>query len=143
MSRPESSSSRIAIFGARTASGPGLGVLAITHYNALLKELRPDRVHILVRGQLVAEGGAVGRRLRQRLDPPGTRPEGIDVEAGVELVEDGDLRGQHAELQRLVALLLATGQVDVEGSVEESLLEPDPGRLVAQRLAQPADVAAA
>ena len=36
---------------------PGLGVLAITHYNRLLKELRPDRVHILVRGQLVAEGG--------------------------------------------------------------------------------------
>jgi Fe-S cluster assembly ATP-binding protein len=36
---------------------PGLGVLAITHYNSLLKELRPDRVHILVRGQLVAEGG--------------------------------------------------------------------------------------
>jgi Fe-S cluster assembly ATP-binding protein len=36
---------------------PGLGVLAITHYNRLLTELRPDRVHILVRGQLVAEGG--------------------------------------------------------------------------------------
>jgi Fe-S cluster assembly ATP-binding protein len=36
---------------------PGMGVLAITHYNALLKELRPDRVHILVRGELVAEGG--------------------------------------------------------------------------------------
>ncbi len=40
-----------------TADDPGLGVLAITHYNALLKELRPDRVHILVRGQIVAEGG--------------------------------------------------------------------------------------
>jgi Fe-S cluster assembly ATP-binding protein len=37
--------------------GPGLGVLAITHYNRLLTELRPDRVHILVRGQIVAEGG--------------------------------------------------------------------------------------
>jgi Fe-S cluster assembly ATP-binding protein len=36
---------------------PGLGVLAITHYNRLLTELRPDRVHILVRGQIVAEGG--------------------------------------------------------------------------------------
>ena len=36
---------------------PGLGVLAITHYNRLLKELRPDRVHILVRGQIVAAGG--------------------------------------------------------------------------------------
>jgi Fe-S cluster assembly ATP-binding protein len=36
---------------------PGLGVLAITHYNRLLSELRPDRVHILVRGQIVAAGG--------------------------------------------------------------------------------------
>ena len=36
---------------------PGLGVLAITHYNRLLAELRPDRVHILVRGQIVASGG--------------------------------------------------------------------------------------
>jgi Fe-S cluster assembly ATP-binding protein len=36
---------------------PGLGVLAITHYNRLLTELRPDRVHILVKGQIVAAGG--------------------------------------------------------------------------------------
>jgi Fe-S cluster assembly ATP-binding protein len=38
-------------------NGPGLGVLAITHYNRLLAELRPDRVHILVRGSIVASGG--------------------------------------------------------------------------------------
>jgi len=36
---------------------PGLGVLAITHYNRLLAELRPDRVHILVRGRIVESGG--------------------------------------------------------------------------------------
>ncbi len=36
---------------------PGLGVLAITHYNRLLTELRPDTVHVLVRGQIVAGGG--------------------------------------------------------------------------------------
>jgi Fe-S cluster assembly ATP-binding protein len=34
-----------------------LGVLAITHYNRLLHELRPDRVHILVKGELRASGG--------------------------------------------------------------------------------------
>jgi Fe-S cluster assembly ATP-binding protein len=34
-----------------------LGVLAITHYSRLLTELRPDRVHILVKGQIVADGG--------------------------------------------------------------------------------------
>jgi Fe-S cluster assembly ATP-binding protein len=36
---------------------PGLGVLAITHYNRLLTELRPDRIHILVKGRIVAAGG--------------------------------------------------------------------------------------
>ena len=36
---------------------PGLGVLAITHYNRLLSELRADSVHILVRGRIVAAGG--------------------------------------------------------------------------------------
>ena len=35
-----------------------LGVLAITHYNRLLEVLRPDHVHILVRGRIVSSGGA-------------------------------------------------------------------------------------
>lgn len=34
-----------------------LGVLAITHYNRLLTELRPDHVHILVKGRIVSSGG--------------------------------------------------------------------------------------
>ena len=35
----------------------GLGVLAITHYHRLLDELRPDSVHILVKGRIAATGG--------------------------------------------------------------------------------------
>jgi Fe-S cluster assembly ATP-binding protein len=34
-----------------------LGVLAITHYNRLLNELRADRIHVLSRGRIVASGG--------------------------------------------------------------------------------------
>jgi Fe-S cluster assembly ATP-binding protein len=34
-----------------------LGVLAITHYTRLLTELKPDAVHILVRGEIRASGG--------------------------------------------------------------------------------------
>ena len=34
-----------------------LGVLAITHYNRLLEVLRPDQVHILVKGRIVSSGG--------------------------------------------------------------------------------------
>ena len=37
---------------------PGLGVLAITHYNRLLAELRPDAVHLLVNGRIVQSGDA-------------------------------------------------------------------------------------
>ena len=35
----------------------GLGVLAITHYRRLLTELSPDRIHVLVKGQIVDSGG--------------------------------------------------------------------------------------
>jgi Fe-S cluster assembly ATP-binding protein len=35
----------------------GLGVLAITHYNRLLHELRPDHVHVLARGVIQRSGG--------------------------------------------------------------------------------------
>lgn len=35
----------------------GMGVLAITHYSRLLRELRPDRVHVLVKGEIVKSGG--------------------------------------------------------------------------------------
>ena len=34
-----------------------LGVLVITHYHRLLDELRPDVVHILVKGRIVDTGG--------------------------------------------------------------------------------------
>ena len=45
-----------------------LGVLAITHYNRLLQELRPDAVHILVKGRIVASGGP---ELADRLEVEG------------------------------------------------------------------------
>ncbi len=35
----------------------GLGVLAITHYNRLLNELHPDRIHVIAQGRIVASGG--------------------------------------------------------------------------------------
>jgi len=41
-----------------TASNDGMGVLAITHYTRLFDELRPDRVHILVGGEIVESGDA-------------------------------------------------------------------------------------
>jgi Fe-S cluster assembly ATP-binding protein len=45
-----------------------LGVLVITHYSRLLAELKPDFVHILVRGRIVESGGP---ELAERLDAEG------------------------------------------------------------------------
>ena len=58
---------------------PGLGVLAITHYNRLLTELRPDVVHILVRGRIVEQGGP---ELADRLEAEGYAAFADDDEAG-------------------------------------------------------------
>jgi Fe-S cluster assembly ATP-binding protein len=51
----------------RTAR-PELGVLLITHYQRILSELRPDRVHILIGGRVVDSGGP---ELANRLEEEG------------------------------------------------------------------------
>jgi Fe-S cluster assembly ATP-binding protein len=50
------------------AARPGLGVLLITHYQRILSELQPDRVHILIDGRLVDSGGP---ELASRLEEEG------------------------------------------------------------------------
>jgi Fe-S cluster assembly ATP-binding protein len=57
----------------------GLGVLAITHYARLLSELRPDRVHVLMAGRVVASGGP---ELAETLETTGY--EGLAEQLGVE-----------------------------------------------------------
>jgi Fe-S cluster assembly ATP-binding protein len=58
-----------------------LGVLAITHYARLLTELRPDRVHVLMAGRIVASGGP---ELADTLEDVGY--DGLARELGVELL---------------------------------------------------------
>ncbi|HZN14220.1 MAG TPA: Fe-S cluster assembly ATPase SufC [Acidimicrobiales bacterium] len=47
---------------------PELGVLLITHYQRILDELKPDRVHILIDGRIVDSGGP---ELAKRLEVDG------------------------------------------------------------------------
>ncbi len=47
---------------------PGLGILAITHYQRLLTELQPDVVHVLIDGRIVASGGM---ELAEKLEAEG------------------------------------------------------------------------
>ena len=42
--------------GIKKAAGPKLGVLLITHYQRILKHIKPDYVHILVGGRIVQSG---------------------------------------------------------------------------------------
>ncbi|MEM0129687.1 MAG: Fe-S cluster assembly ATPase SufC [Thermoplasmata archaeon] len=48
--------------------GPESGVLLITHYQRILKYLRPDRVHVMVDGQIALSGG---RELAEELEVKG------------------------------------------------------------------------
>jgi len=50
------------------ADRPELGVLVITHYQRILRYLRPDVVHVLVDGSIVASGGP---ELAERLEQEG------------------------------------------------------------------------
>jgi len=46
---------------------PDLGVLLITHYQRILDELVPDRVHVLLEGRIIESGGPeLARRLEQQ-----------------------------------------------------------------------------
>src|SRR5947207_9598721 len=50
------------------ADRPELGVVVITHYRRLLDHVRPDRIHILMDGRIVASGGM---ELVERLERDG------------------------------------------------------------------------
>ncbi|WP_345750025.1 Fe-S cluster assembly ATPase SufC [Microbacterium rhizophilus] len=52
----------------RAKEGTDLGVLLITHYTRILRYIKPDFVHVMVKGQIVEEGGP---ELAERLENEG------------------------------------------------------------------------
>ena len=48
---------RIVAEGVNAMRSPGRAMLIITHYQRLLDHIRPDRVHVLAGGRIVASGG--------------------------------------------------------------------------------------
>lgn len=48
---------RIVAEGVNSLSGPEMGVLIITHYQRLLNYIKPNKVHILIKGKIVKSGG--------------------------------------------------------------------------------------
>jgi Fe-S cluster assembly ATP-binding protein len=49
---------RIVAGGVNTLAGPDLGVLVITHYQRILRYIKPDYVHIMLDGRIAETGGA-------------------------------------------------------------------------------------
>jgi hypothetical protein len=58
----------------------------------------------------------------------------IDVEAGIGLVEQRELRLEHGHLQDLVALLLAAREAFVDAAIEEALVHLHELHLLADQL---------
>ncbi len=48
---------RIVSEGVNALRGPNLGVLLITHYQRILNYIKPDFVHVMVKGELAISGG--------------------------------------------------------------------------------------
>ena len=65
--------------GVATLVGPSLGVLLITHYQRILRYLKPDHVHVMMAGRIVKSGGG---ELATELEEKGY--EGIRAELGIE-----------------------------------------------------------
>ena len=59
---------RIVSEGVNAIKGPEMGIVLITHYNRILNYIKPDYVHILVDGRIVASGG---QELAERLEAEG------------------------------------------------------------------------
>jgi Fe-S cluster assembly ATP-binding protein len=74
---------RIVAEGVNAQLNPELGVLLITHYQRILNYIKPDYVHVLAAGRIIASGG---RDLAVRLEREGYAP--ILAEAG--LAPDAD-----------------------------------------------------
>ena len=86
---------RIVAEGVNAQLSPDLGVLLITHYQRLLNYIKPDRVHVLAHGQIIASGG---KDLALRLEDEGYAP--LLREAGFETDQlDEDPEVEHLEEQ--------------------------------------------
>jgi len=49
---------RIVAEGVSKLTGPNMGSLIITHYQRMLNYVKPDFVHVMLKGQIVEQGGA-------------------------------------------------------------------------------------
>lgn len=68
--------------GVNRMRSPDFSAVIVTHYARLLDYVRPDRVHVMVRGKIVESGGPA---LAQRLEKEGYAKYGVTDEGGIPL----------------------------------------------------------
>src|SRR6476659_4573184 len=103
-------------------------LVAGLHDAALRKDVHHVRHDVVEQALVVRDDdeGAVGGA--QPVDALGDHLEGIDVEAGIGLVEHAQPRLQQRHLQDLVALLLAAGKADIDAAAEHILVDAELAR---------------
>jgi Fe-S cluster assembly ATP-binding protein len=79
---------RIVAEGVNAMLNPDMGVLLITHYQRLLNYIKPDFVHVLALGRIVASGGPeLALRLEEEGYGPILREAGLDAGASDEALQ--------------------------------------------------------
>ena len=68
------------------------------------------------------------------VDAGADHAQGVDIEAGIGLIQDGELRFEHGHLEDLVALLLAAGEAGVDRAIEQGLIHLHDLHLVADQI---------
>src|SRR5258705_3231878 len=109
-------------------------LLAAGAHDAALRQHMHDIRHDMVEEPLIMgddDHGALGRA--QPVDAVRHHLEGVDVEAGIGLVEHAQLGLEQRHLENLVALLLAAGESDIDRPAQHLLVDVE----LLRRLAHP------
>lgn len=73
---------RVVAEGVNRMRSPAFSAVIVTHYARLLEYVKPDRVHVMVRGKIVRSGGA---ELAYELEKEGYRKYGVTEEGQIPL----------------------------------------------------------
>ncbi|MGH7640791.1 MAG: Fe-S cluster assembly ATPase SufC [Candidatus Dormibacteria bacterium] len=67
--------------GVNRVRGESMGILIITHYQRILDYVKPDQVHVMAAGRVIAQGGAeVVQRIEHEGYDPMLRAAGLEIE---------------------------------------------------------------
>jgi Fe-S cluster assembly ATP-binding protein len=81
--------------GVNSLRGPEMGVLLVTHYQRILNYIKPDFVHVMIKGKIVQSGGA---ELAKELEEKGYDWLRTDYMDDAEVAAPSDTEGEHGDV---------------------------------------------